>query len=475
MGGRGGLRLLGFALLLLSADLPAMAQETTSVVMLSDLHFDPLRDSGKAARLADAPIADWSSILRGPDTAKGVEAFAAIQQGCGARGLDSDAGLLAGSLHEAADHGRGASYVVVSGDLLVHAFRCRYKMAFKDEVGFATFAEKTANYVMGEVERAFAGVPVYFALGNNDSACGDYRLDVHDRFLKATSAAVLRGMVGAGAEELAQARKNYETEGNYGTALPGIHNGRLLVVNDTFLSRSYKSCEGERAIEGPASTAAWFAHQLEAARAKGEHVWVVGHIPPGVNVYSTMLRMRDVCAGEDPELFLSDERLSDLLGKYADVVKLAIFGHTHMDEIRVIHSTTEKGRGLPVKLVASVSPVDGNTPSFTVGKVNRATGGLRDYTVYVANDKTGAGAWKRDYSFGSTYGQNEFSFAVVAGLVDGFGKDRAGGEPLSREYIKEFFKGGTSPLSLVWPQAVCGMKETTAAGYRTCSCEANAK
>ena len=423
------------------------------------------------ARLVAAPIEGWDAILKEPDTANQTAAFVGIQKGCGGRGVDSDAGLLAQSLHEAAKHGAGASSVLVSGDLLVHSFECRYRVAIKSDAGFAGFAEKTANYVMGEVERAFPGVPVYFALGNNDSACGDYRLGVGDHFLAATSAAVLRGMAAAAGAEKAQALKDYEAEGNYSVALPGVQKSRLLVLNDNYLSRLYKTCSGAKDGAGEEATLTWLERNLTFARTKGERVWVMGHIPPGVDVYSTVARMRDVCGVEGPQVFLGDDRLSALLARNADVVKLAIFGHTHMDEVRVIRSK-EEGVGVPVKLVGSVSPIDGNAPSLTVGEVDGATGALRDYVVYAAADKTGAGEWKSDYSFDATYGVKEFSYPVVAGLVDGFMKDRAAGEPRSQAYIKEFFKGGMSPLSLVWPQAVCGMKETTAAGYKSCSCAA---
>ena len=32
----------------------------------------------------------------------------------------------------------------------------------------------------------------------------------------------------------------------------------------------------------------------------------------------------------------SSERLADVLEEYSDVVKLAIFAHTHMDEVRIL-------------------------------------------------------------------------------------------------------------------------------------------
>src|SRR6185437_7580035 len=43
-------------------DAPASAR----VLMVSDMHFDPFWDPGKAAQMAAAPESRWVSILRGP-------------------------------------------------------------------------------------------------------------------------------------------------------------------------------------------------------------------------------------------------------------------------------------------------------------------------------------------------------------------------------------------------------------------------
>ncbi len=66
----------------------------------------------------------------------------------------------------------------------------------------------------------------------------------------------------------------------------------------------------------------------------------MGHIPPGVDLYSTAARMVDVCGGQRPVMFLASEKLADLLTEYGDVVELAIFAHTHMDEMRLLKPET---------------------------------------------------------------------------------------------------------------------------------------
>jgi sphingomyelin phosphodiesterase acid-like 3 len=101
-------------------------------------------------------------------------------------------------------------------------------------------------------------------------------------------------------------------------------------------------------------------------------------------------------------MFLKSDRLDDLLASYADVVRLGLFAHTHMDEMRVIGPTGPDGvfnggatgaREMAVKMVPSISPVDGNNPSFTVARVDKATAVLKDFAVVVASDFAGS-AWR---------------------------------------------------------------------------------
>jgi sphingomyelin phosphodiesterase acid-like 3 len=446
------------------------------VLMLSDLHFDPFRDSAKVARLDAAPIAEWDEILKEPNSATQAESFAALQTACKAtKGLDSDYGLLSDSLKAARKQAPGVKFVTISGDLLVHQFDCRYRTVMKttDDAGYARFAEKTASYVMRSVEREFAEAPVYFALGNNDSACGDYMLDEHDKFLAGTSATLLEGLRGASAAELKQAREDYDTGGYFAVTLPApMQHAKLLVLDDMYMARKYSDCGKKADPEGSVEELAWLQRQLDAARKQGEKVWVMGHIPPGVDVYST-LRDGDVCQGSAAVMFLSPEatgKLGALLANYADVVPLAIFGHTHMDEVKLLQK--EKGGGVPVKLVASISPVDGNLPSFTVAQVNPATAVLEDYTVYMASNKTGVGtAWTREYGFKETYHQPAFSAAALEKIIAGFRADPGGAAPASKAYEEYFDKGlPLSPLVLAWPQYACAIDHYSPEGFRACMC-----
>jgi len=76
----------------------------------------------------------------------------------------------------------------MSGDLISHAFQCKYNALFPHSApeAYTAFVEKTVDYVIEELDKSFPGVPVFVAMGNNDSDCGDYRLDAHSEFLRVT-------------------------------------------------------------------------------------------------------------------------------------------------------------------------------------------------------------------------------------------------------------------------------------------------
>ncbi len=450
-------------------------EKTVPALMLSDIHFDPFRDPAKVARLAAAETTGWEKILSEPVSAGQAQAFAALQSGCGSKGIDTDEELFAASLKAAKQDGGGPRFIVISGDLLVHGFDCKYLTLQKSGgvTGYAAFAAKTANYVLERVEAAFPGVPVYVALGNNDSGCGDYRINGHDGFLAGTSAAVMAGLRGAGEAERREALTDYKAEGYFAVTLPApMVKTRLLVFDDKDLSRKYTDCGGRPEPANGAATMKWLKHQLEEATQQGQNVWVLAHIPPGVDVYAT-LKKGTGC--EAAETFLAPsggESLGRVLAAHADVVRLGVFGHSHMDEMKVL--VAEDGKSaVPVKIVASISPVNGNVPSFTVAQIDPATGTMEDYTVFRAANKKGAGAWAQEYSFGATYRQKSFSGSALQQLVEGFHGDAQGANPASQAYEQYFAKGFPfSPLILAWPQYVCGIDHDTEAGYRACACGA---
>ena len=277
--------------------------QTVKALLVSDIHFEPFWDPGKVEQLAKAPESEWNAILTEPEAADRQARFEQLQQSCHSKGVDTSYALYQSSLRAIKEDAGGAKFVLVSGDLIAHDFDCKFRTVLpKAPAGaYRVFVQKTIRYVMEELRAALKGVPVYAALGNNDSDCGDYQLDPNSRFLEATGK-MLTADVPAG--ERAEALRTFADGGYYNVKLPApLEHTRLVVLDDLFMSWRYETCARQVNPAPSASQIVWLEQQLDAARRKGEKVWVMAHIPPGVNAYATAMRGIDVCSGASRRCF----------------------------------------------------------------------------------------------------------------------------------------------------------------------------
>ncbi len=454
----------------------ADADGAVTTLLVSDIHFEPFWDPGKAARLAAAPAAEWKEILTAPASADRDARFAQLQQTCHVRGADTSSVLFESSLRAMRAHAAGAKFILVSGDLMAHSFSCKFTALFpKAWPGdYRAFAEKTVDYVIRELRGAFPGVPVYAALGNNDSDCGDYQIDASSEFLAATGKVLTTDL---NATERSVAQEDFAAGGYYSVTLPApMRHTRLLVLNDLFMSRRYETCGGKADPAPGAAQIAWLEEQLNEARSRKEKVWVMAHIPPGVDPHATAAKGPDLCNGGKPQMFLASEALPEALAAYGDVIQQAIFAHTHMDEVRLLEPKNAGAaeKSVAVKMVASISPIDGNNPSFTVAKVDPATATLVDYRVIAASNQTGIDAtWTEEYDFARAYKEPAFTAATVGNLIAGFEADPHAQTSASQSYIRNYGTGmRASQLQLFWPQYVCALKNDEAAAFQACVCGA---
>jgi len=446
---------------------------TIPALFVSDIHFEPFWDPGKVQSLAAAPVSKWKVILAVAPTPDRQARFDALRKG---DGTDTPFPLLESSLKAMQDHAAGVKFVIVSGDLISHDFFQKYKSLFPQSTpsDYRAFVEKTVNYVIDELYGSFPGAPIYVALGNNDSDCGDYQLDVHSEFLAVTGKEVIKGFP---ASERKAALETFTDGGYYSVSLPApMAHARLLVLNDIFMSKKYATCAGKADPTASDAQISWLQQQLAEARRNKEKVWVMAHIPPGVDPYSTATKQDNVCSGQGPEMFLSSEKLADVLSKFDDVVELAIFAHTHMDELRLLIPENKESsalqNGVALKMVPSISPIDGNNSSFTVARIDPATAALVDYRVFAASNQTGVDtAWVEEYDFAQSFHKSVFSSSSVSELIAGFAADPGAKSEASQDYIRDFSVDYLSPvLKAFWPQYVCSLSNHTADAYRLCVC-----
>ncbi len=470
---------LVLALSALSVRIPAQAvanggANSIEALFVSDIHFEPFRDPDKAAQLAAAPVGDWNRILAAPASADAAAQWTKVDRACPTRGADTSYTLYQSSLRAMHAQAGNAKFVILSGDLIAHNFSCKFAAVFPKAApsDYRAFVEKTIVYVMANLRAALSGVPVYAALGNNDSDCGDYQLDANSTFLKESARVFAADFEGA---EKAQALLDFAAGGYYSVSLPApVETTRLLVLDDLFMSDRYQTCGGKADAAPAAAQIAWLKQQLNEARDKKEKVWVMAHIPPGVDSYSTARKWMTLCAGGKPKMFLSSEALPEVIAEYGDVVQLAIFAHTHMDEVRLLipAKTDAVRKPVAVKMVASISPIDGNNPSFTLATIDPAHAILKDYRVIGASNQTGIDTtWSEEYDFAKAYHEPAFTAAALENLIAGFKADPAAQTNASQDYLRYYMTGvDMRMMALIWHPYVCSLTNAATDAYRECVC-----
>lgn len=451
-------------------------EATVTAALLSDPHLDPFRDPAKAKRLAAAPIDQWAAILGEAPAADADAQFAALQKTCNERLTDANAELELSAFDDAkAAH---PSVVLVGGDMLVHAFTCRYRALLDpsgaDAAGLTDFAEKTIEFQLAQLQQRFPNTPIHLALGNNDTDCEDYSLDDDSRFLNRLTRAVAAGWAGVSPQDRAAARQTFQRFGSYVLPLSAaVPHTRIIVVDDLYLSSDYKGTCGRKT--NPASAAAllnWMGAQLAEAKREHQSVWVLAHIPPEVNVFRTYLHPHDICHGEAPAMFIAGDAFNNLLGQYADTVRVFISGHTHIDEIHLLQGTAAQSGVVALKTIPSVSPVSTNAPAYLLAQIDPKTGTMLDYAKRVASDASGSAIrWSTAYHFRDLYKERAFTAASVGDLLHGW----QSAPDSSASQIEAYQNSVASGLRLFafrasWPQQLCAMQHSTALGFATCAC-----
>jgi len=475
------------AVLLLTTPLlaapPKPQPPATSAIFLSDIHLDPFSDPAKVPELIAAPASGWSRILATPDSPTRAKDRADLAASCATKGADTDDRLWRSSLAALHTNARGARFATVTGDLLAHAFECKYKkLAPKPTPAEETaFAAKTVEYIVSGLRAALPEIPIYFALGNNDSGCADYHLDgANDAFLAAIAPILAEAAPSADRQSIAA---DLAAGGHYTALLPEpFVRTRIVSLDDVYFSPNYANCAAQHNPAPAQAQLDWLNAQLSAARAAHERVWFLGHIPPGVNLYASAKRMLLSCSANSAQPFLATDSLATALAENTDIVPLALFGHTHSDEIRLLSpddlvppntaSTHAATAGVPVKIVPSITPINGNLPAFLVAKIHPAAATLTDYTVVEASDRTGIGTtWKPAYTYSARYHKHAFDSASVSSLINELHGDPTLSTAASQAYVGSYTEGVPTPiLQLAWAPYTCALSHTTSKSFAACAC-----
>ena len=444
------LTLVALSLVLLCSG-AANAQSHVDYLFTSDIHLNPMDDPKLTDRLAAAPVAQWDQV------------FASDPRPLAAYGADTNAPLFLLALAQMKAIAPNPQVVFISGDFLAHKYREQWKAAASDnsDAAFGAFVDKTIAYIAQEFNAAYPHAQFVIALGNNDSPCGDYAAAPHSAFL-ANFEAAWAPLVDRGGHAPDFAHE-FGADGDYVTTLP---NGtRAIVANSNPWSPSATTtCDPSGSARNDTMT--WVASAVASSPA-GERTWLVEHIPPGIDAYSSVQKHR-TAQFYVPELLARFRALRAGDGK---PLGLIVAAHLHNDGFRIVDQS-------PLMLVPSISPLHANNPAFFVAHIDAASGTIADYDAYaldLAAATSGASAalvFAHEYGFDRAYGVNGFTLPALVQLQQSIRDDTRG---IRETEAAHYVSGSTFNLigNDTWRTFWCSNANIDAASFEACLSQGN--
>jgi sphingomyelin phosphodiesterase acid-like 3 len=422
---------------------PAFAETFLSV---SDVHFDAFADPTLVTKLEAADVAQWSAIFASSSTT----AFSPS-------GSDVNDPLLRSAIAEMQKRLPSPAFVLISGDFLAHKFDQTYQQYATDKspAAYTAFVTKTIAYVASLFHEAYAGVRIYPTLGNNDSDCGDYAVAPDSVFLK-NFRDVWSPIVASRSFD-----RRFPTGGYYHADVPSLKNVRIVSLNTNFFSSNYKNPCGKPGPDPGLRQLEWLDAELLLARAEHKRVWLLFHIPPGMDVYDS-----ETYGGKCPHLTTETFWKSEYQDQYLRITAAhrktiagSFAGHTHQDEFRIATSDF-------IHITPSISPVFGNNPAFEIVEIDR-TGNVIDYTAWHLPNV--ALPWTREYAFDDAYAKSRYDTATLTQLAASIGTD-----PATREKYFTYTTSGaaksTAEALAQWQGYWCGFTAMTPSAFTKCYC-----
>ena len=473
---RNSLKLLLVLVVLSACHVPASAQAPggKTFMIASDLHFNPMSDGSLVADLAASDPTQWETVLaRSKSTS-----FSQY-------GEDTNWWLLQSSLDQMRVTLPHPAFILVTGDLIAHQFPQTYLKTTHDTnpENYRNLVLKTVEFLALEFRKRFPDTKILLTPGNNDEECGNYSIRAGGTFLHDTADLV---------RKLAQAdddfRGSWEALGSYDIPHPTIRGIRMISLNTVFFSDRYHAAKFSENCSLTDSTAAvdlfaWLESRLSAAQQAHEKVWLMFHIPPGIDSYSTIVKYQALSKSAAPvteKLCASSivpmwqpkwtAQFQTLLKQYEATVIVSLAGHTHSDDFRLINSSGAKPEF--VLISPAISPIYRQNPAFRV--VSFANdGSLSDESVYYltnlefASSKT-RGEWEKEYTFSQEWKLGRPDGASLAALYDQI-KTKS---EVRDEWLK-FFNVSSSAAYLPAnsaPGIYCAIEELDPETYANCYC-----
>ena len=423
---------------------------TGMFLMLSDIHFDPYADPAILEQLGAKP----AEACRTPASS----AFSKF-------GSDTNYPLLKSTLDMVAATARDNhfhyDYVIVTGDFLAHHFDGSYRRCVGGgEEAYQKFASGTISFVDGMIAKALPGVPVFAALGNNDSDRGDYA-EPSEFFLESVGRDWSRAWGNTPGPARAAALASFGRAGNYALPHPTAPNDEFVVLNSNLWSANNPQACGETDPD-PGGQFQWLGEVLNRVKHAGGTATLIMHILPGIDA------MRS--SGGAPRTFWTDRCTQKLIAKLTDfrgVVREFYAGHIHRDDFRLLPDR-EGHPLLAIHIVPAVSPVYFDNPAVEIGWYDKSNGELRDYATQFLSLGDPQPAWATEYVFTRAYGRPRPNLVALEDLC----REIHEGNPNSgvgKQYANYYGAGMNLFLTRDnWLNYSCAQTEITLARFVEC-------
>jgi sphingomyelin phosphodiesterase acid-like 3 len=470
---------LGF--LLFNAAFAADAKRAPSVppnvaLVVSDIHFNPMADPGIVPKLEAAEPAAWQAILSGSKST-----------GFSQYGQDTNWWLLRSSLDQMQKTLPRPAVVLFTGDSLAHQFPQLFQSATKgaERVRYRKFVLKTMQFLALQLRKRFPQSKILITPGNDDDDCGNYTIEADGAFLRDTAE-----MARALAKGNDDVRSSWEHLGSFDVPHPTVRGVRILSLNTVFFSDKYQSQKFSAGCavmpsDAPNQAFAWLESRLEQAQNAHQKVWLMFHIPPGIDPFTSlqtyrMLRKNNPAQADSPQLCTSavvplwvparTAQFDELLQKYRGTIVAVFAGHTHNDDFRLPDRASADS---PFVLInPPISPVYNQNPAFRTVTF-ASDGSLADSTVYYLSNLTlaggtTAGEWQREYQFSKEWKLTGINTTTLTALNAKIRSD----ESVRDEWLKLY--NVSSPAARVLPGTApglyCATDEMNRPDYSQCYC-----
>lgn len=262
--------------------------------------------------------------------------------------------------------------------------------------------------VMDSLHALFArhpNVPFFYVVGNNDGLDGDYYSFTDSKAgslltkFPADHFPALNMSTTAGTAPCVLDSSQYSM--GYYAAQP-VKGLRLLALNTVILGKKYNVANGISQSAAGDAEISWLTAQLQAAASAGDKVYLSMHIPPGIDAHNG----KPMWSTKNNDQWL--DQFLPLLKTYQNTISGILYGHTHMDELRLLYDSSDLKTPVEIGISApAISPYHCNNPGFKMVYFQTSDFELTDFTTCYSTP-------------GAAYfGNNTYKFSDVFGCSGG--------------------------------------------------------